>query len=207
MRRPRVHDLDHLLDVAEALAVESGPAAVTIRALSELTSVSNGAIYHAFGSRAGLLGRVWLRGAQRMLTVQRGSVDDALATGTAVDAIVAAADAPARFLLDHPTAGQFLMIVSRRELLGSNDIPDALADDLRMLDSTLVELFVRLSTEMWNRADRTAVAVIKDCTVELPAALLLRGRRAPDASVRERLAAAVRGVLTLPPPPPPPKSS
>lgn len=107
MPRPRVHDLDHLLDVAEALAVESGPAAVTIRALSELTSVSNGAIYHAFGSRAGLLGRVWLRGAQRMLTVQRGSVDDALATGTAVDAIVAAADAPARFLLDHPTADSF----------------------------------------------------------------------------------------------------
>jgi hypothetical protein len=35
--------------------------------------------------------------------------------------------------------------------------------------------------------------------VELPTALLLRGNRFPDEAARERLAAAVRAVLTIPP--------
>ena len=38
-----------------------GPAAVTIRAISSATGVSNGAVYHTFGSRAGVLARAWLR--------------------------------------------------------------------------------------------------------------------------------------------------
>lgn len=204
MPRPRQHDLDAVMDAAEILAVESGAASVTVRAVSERTAISNGAFYHAFGSRAGLLGRVWVRDARRMLALQRAAVDAALARtpghDAAVDAVVAAADAPAVFLLDAPMAGRFLLAVSRSELLGSDDIPADTADDLRTLDATLLDLFLRLSDALWERADREAVAVIRDCVVELPTALLLRGNRTPDTAVRARLAAAVRGVLTLPPP-------
>lgn len=207
MPRPRVHDLEQLMDAAEKLAVESGAAAVTVRALSEATAVSNGAIYHAFGSRAGLVGRVWLRAAQRFLALQREAVEEALSLGArgqagAVEAVVAAADSPARFLLEFPVSGQFLFDVRRDELLGSGDIPADIAADLRMLDKTLVELFIRLSQALWSRADREAVAIIRDCVVELPTALLLRGRRTPDRAVRDRLAAAVRAVLALAPPAP-----
>lgn len=208
MPRPRTHDLDHLMDVAEDLAVTSGPGAVTVRALSTLTTVSNGAIYHAFGSRAGLLGRVWLRAATQFLAVQRNAVDAALTGGQgvggpAVEAVVAAADAPAAFLLESPARGRFLLNVSRRQLLGSDDLPDDLAEDLRALDTALARLFIELSQAMWRRADRDAVSVVKDCVVELPTALLLRGRREPDRAVRDRLAAAVRAVLALPLPEPP----
>ncbi|MEU4710110.1 helix-turn-helix domain-containing protein [Nocardia salmonicida] len=206
MPRPRIHDLDRLMDAAEQLAVDSGPAAVTVRALSEATSVSNGTIYHAFGSRAGLMGRVWLRAAQRFLTLQREAVDRATAAGSshedAVEAVVAAADTPAEFLVQHPVSGRFLLTVPRRELLGSSEIPDDIAEELRRLDQTLGELFVGLSRSVFDRGDRVAVAVIRDCVVELPTALLLRGRREPDPDVRQRLAAAVRAVLALPPPPP-----
>ncbi len=59
MPRPRVHDLDRLLDTAEHLAAEDG--AVSVRSLAAAAGVSNGAIYHAFGSINALLGRVWLR--------------------------------------------------------------------------------------------------------------------------------------------------
>jgi AcrR family transcriptional regulator len=206
MPRPRVHDLEQLMDAAEKLAVESGAAAVTVRALSEATKVSNGAIYHAFGSRAGLAGRVWLRAAQRFFTLQREAVEQALevngdAQATAVEAVVAAADSPARFLLEFPASGRFLLTVRRDELLGSSEISDEIAADLRMLDQTLAELFIRLSQALWSRADREAVAIVRDCVVELPSALLLRGRRTPDPAVRKRLAAAVRAVLALPPPP------
>ncbi|ROZ88763.1 helix-turn-helix domain-containing protein [Gordonia sp. OPL2] len=202
MPRPRTHDLDALMDAAETLAVESGAAAVTVRALSESTAVSNGAIYHAFGSRAGLVGRVWLRAALQFLAMQREAVDAALGDGTqpgaATDAIVAAADTPAVFLLEHRVRGQFLLTVSRRELLGSDDLPEDLAADLRQLDDTLTELFIALSQAMWGRADKSALAVVRDCVVELPTALLLRGRRTPDRHVRQRLATAVRAVLTVP---------
>ncbi|RVW04226.1 TetR/AcrR family transcriptional regulator [Rhodococcus xishaensis] len=207
MPRPRVHDLERLMNAAEKLAVDSGPASVTVRALSEVTSVSNGAIYHAFGSRAGLVGQVWLRAAQRFLTMQSGAVDAALERGhgqsAAIEAVIAAADSPARFLLESPVSGRFLLAVRRNELLDSSDLSNDLAADIRNLDNTLAELFVRLSRAMWLRADRNAVDVIRDCVVEIPSALLLRGRRTPDAVVRQRLAAAVHALLALEPPPPP----
>ena len=148
------------MDAAEQLAVDSGPAAVTVRALSEVTSVSNGVIYHAFGSRAGLMGRVWLRAAQRFLTLQREAVDRAPAAGGsheyAIEAAVAAADAPAEFLVQQPVSGRFLLTVPRRELLGSSEIPDDIAEELRRLDQTLAELFVNLSRAVFDRADREA---------------------------------------------------
>lgn len=201
MARPRTHNLDALLDAAQTLAADAGAAAVTVRALAEVTGVSNGAIYHAFGSRAGLLGRVWLRAATQFLAIQSEAVESALRPGetpqTAVDAIIAAADAPAEFSLVAPRRGHFLLTVRRRELLGDDDIPADIAEQLRTLDDQLGRLFVRLSNAMWGRSDRESVAVIKDCVVELPTALLLRGRRDPDPVTRARLAAAVRGVLSV----------
>ncbi|OZF25742.1 TetR family transcriptional regulator [Rhodococcus sp. 14-2496-1d] len=202
MPRPRIHDLDNLLDAAEKLAVESGAAAVTVRALSDLTSVSNGAIYHAFGSRAGLVGSAWLRAARRFLDLQAAAVDAAFLdrepSGDAAEAVVAAADAPAKFLIASPVSGRFLLTVRRSELLGSTEIPDTIAADLRTLDASVADVLRRLSHAMWGRADRESVRVIRDCVVELPGALLLRGARTPDPAVRERLAAAVRAILALP---------
>lgn len=222
MPRPRSHDLDALLDAAQQLAAESGAAAVTVRALSDRTSVSNGAIYHAFGSRAGLLGRVWLRAARRFLAVQQEAVDVALAdtggadrtarTGgadrtvgidRAVEAVLAAADAPGVFLNEYPVAGRLLLTVDRAELLGSEELPPDLAHDLVGVDASLTALFIRLSRALWNRADGVAVSIIKDCVVEIPTALLLRGGRTPDRFARQRVAVAVRAILTLPPAPPP----
>jgi AcrR family transcriptional regulator len=207
--RPRVHDLDRVLDVAEELAVSTGPAAVTIRALSDATAMSNGALYHAFGSRAGLLGRAWVRAAEGFLELQRDSVARVLDGGkrvvdeaTAVEAVVAAAMCPAAFFDQNPTSAQFLHTVRRDELLRSGDVPAAVAEELRQLDKALVALFVRLSRSLWERKDRYAVAVIRDCVVELPTALLLHGNRAADSAARERLAAAVRAVLAIPVPNP-----
>lgn len=198
MPRPRVHDLDQLLDAAERLAVESGAAAVTVRALSDLTGVSNGAIYHAFGSRAGLVGRAWLRAARRFLDLQRDMVEAALAGGdpseAAAGAVVAAADAPAQFVLDHPSSGRFLLTVRRSELLGSADLPADVAAELQDLDHGLTDLFVKLSRALWSRADRAAVDVIRDCVVELPNALLLRGRRTPTPGASVPRAPGAGGV-------------
>jgi AcrR family transcriptional regulator len=201
MPRPRVHDLGHVLDVAQDLAVAKGAAAVTIRALSEATSMSNGALYHAFGTRAGLLGRAWLRAARGFLELQRDAVEDTLdSERPAADAVVAAALCPALFHDQNPTSARFLLTVSREELLGSGEVPVEVAEDLRALDKSLGKIFVQLSCAMWDRKDTRALALIRDCVVELPTALLLGGDRAADPDARDRLAAAVRAVLTVPPP-------
>ncbi|MGH3726386.1 MAG: TetR/AcrR family transcriptional regulator [Mycobacterium sp.] len=210
MPRPRIHSVDDLLDATERIVVENGPSAVTVRAVSQATGVSNGAIYHAFGSRGGMVGQAWLRAAQRFLDMQRDTVDEAFAAGgpadaAAVNAVVVAADAPAAFTECFPASARLVFGIRREDLLGS-DVSQDVVDTLAGIDSKLVALFIRLSRALWNREDGRAVQIIEDCIVGLPTGLLLRGRRAPDAAARSRLEAAVRAILALDPPPVRPKA-
>lgn len=197
--RPRVHDQDQILDAVELLAAQSGPAAVTIRAISDATGMSNGALYHSFGSRAGLVGRAWLRAGHRFLSAQ-GELIDAALDGDAADAVVAAAEAPAVFAEQHPHSSQLILTVRRDELLGP-DTPTELAAQLRDLDRLLVEAMIRLARALWDRKDAAAVDVITMCIVDLPTAILLERKRIHDPDARERLRAAVRAVLAVGPPP------
>lgn len=200
MPRPRTHDPDTVLDAAESLAVRSGPAAVTTRAVAAATGVSNGAIYHTFGSRAQLLGRTWLRAARRFLDLQTALVDAALDGHGDIEAVVAAAQAPATFAERHPDSSRLLLAVRREELLG--EVPEALAAELAATETALVELLVRLSRQLWQRGDRHAVDVMTLCLVDLPTAVLLRRDRLPEPQAREYLRSAVRAVLAVGPPPP-----
>jgi AcrR family transcriptional regulator len=203
MPRPRVYEPDRVLDAVESLAVASGPAGVTIRAISAATGVSNGALYHTFGSRSGLMGRAWLRAGRRFLTVQNTLVDQALSeTGprAAVAAVAAAADAPVVFAEQYPDSSKLLLTVRREELLNS-DLPDEIAMELRDLDRLLVDLMIRLAVNVWDRKDARAVDTITTCIVDLPTAILLRRDRLGNATAREHLRAAVRAVLDIGPPP------
>ncbi|MFB4320508.1 TetR/AcrR family transcriptional regulator [Actinomadura sp. 21ATH] len=215
MARPRMYDPELIMDAAERLVAGSGPDGVTIRGLAAAAGVSNGAIYHAFGSLPVLLGRVWLRAAGDFLDLQETAVREAAESGgppagAAVDAVVAAADAPAVFALRRPAAARMLMSVNRERLLGPG-LPDQLAADLLALDRRLLDLLKRLARGLWGRADAAAVAVITLCVVDLPTAAFRRPLTAPvtdegatavtpiDTDTRRRLEAAVRAVVTIPP--------
>ncbi|HTX97617.1 MAG TPA: TetR/AcrR family transcriptional regulator [Mycobacterium sp.] len=199
MARPRVYDQDQILDAVEQLAVQSGPAAVTIRAISAAIGVSNGAVYHTFGSRAGLVGRAWLRADHRFLSMQSELIHAAPHGG--IQAVVAAADAPAAFAEQYPHSSKLILTVRRAELLGP-ETPTEIAEQLHDLDAHLVESMVGLASALWDRKDAAAVDVITTCIVDLPAAILLQRNRLHDHEARQRLRAAVRAVLALGPPPP-----
>ncbi|MCV7235361.1 TetR/AcrR family transcriptional regulator [Mycobacterium branderi] len=204
MPRPRVHDPDRVLDAVESLTASSGPAAVTIRAISAAVGVSNGAVYHTFGSRAGLMGQAWLRAGRRFLTLQTTLVDEVLAEPnrpSAVDAVVAAAEAPVVFAERYPDSAKLLLTV-RREELPDSELPDEIAAELRDLDHSLVGLMIRLAAGVWDRKDARAVDAITTCIVDLPTAILLRRDRLGNTTAREHLRAAVRAVLAVGPPPP-----
>jgi AcrR family transcriptional regulator len=198
MPRPQVHDRDVMLDAAETLAVRGGPKAVTVRAVSELSGISNGAIYHAFGSMGGLVGRAWVRAARRFLTLQRDVVDAELRSPDgAIRAVVAAADTPAVFSEQYPSSAQLVIRTRREDLIGDAS-PDIQAE-LRALDDELRDLLIRLSIAVFDRRDGAAVAIIEDCVVGLPSGLMLRRPMPPTPDARQRLAAAVEAILSVDP--------
>ncbi len=191
MPRPQVYDRDAMLDAAEELAVKGGVKAVTIRAVSDRAGISNGAIYHAFGSRGGLVGRAWVRAARRFLALQQQAVD---AEDDPIRGVVAAADAPAVFSEQYPSSAQLVLGTSREELIG--EAPAEVQAELRGLDTDLRDLLIRLSIAMWDRKDAASVAVIEDCVVGLPTGLMLRRPMPPTDATRRRLAAAVEAILS-----------
>lgn len=199
-----MHDPDVVLDAVEDLVARSGPTAVTIRAIGAAVGVSNGAVYHTFTSRGGLMGQAWLRAGKRFLSVQTSLVDEAVARGDQggpIDAVVAAADAAVVFTEQYPGSSTLVLRVPREQLL-ADDVPDDVAEELRRLDEHLVALMVRLALAMWDRKDASAVDAITSCVVDLPTALLLRRDRLESATARAQLHAAVRAVLAVGPPPP-----
>ena len=203
--RPRLHQSDRILDAVESLAVESGPAAVTIRAVSAAVGVSNGALYHTFTSRSGLLGQAWLRAARRFLAAQQELVDEASHGKTSgVEAVVTAAEAPAVFADRYPASSRLVLTMPRDQLLGS-DMPAEIATELKDLDKQLVALLIQLARMVWDRKDAAAVDVITTCVVDLPTGILLQRHRLDSPAAREHLRAAVRAVAEIGPPTPRPR--
>ncbi len=200
MPRPRVYEPDRVLDAVESLTVAAGPAAVTIRAVSAAAGVSNGALYHTFESRPGLMGRAWIRAARRFFRLQNALVDQALTAGDPQAGVVAAAEAPAVFAEQSPESSALLWAVSREELLDA-DVPDDVAAELRELHRLLIGLMIRLAETLWNRADSRAVDTITTCIVDLPTAIVLSRNRIANPTAREQLRASVRAVLGVGPPP------
>ncbi|WP_125077951.1 TetR/AcrR family transcriptional regulator [Mycobacterium sp. P7213] len=196
MPRPRVYDHEQVLDAVETLAARSGPAAVTIRAIGEATGASNGAVYHGFGSRAGLVAAAWLRAARRFLAVQGDLVD---AVTDPVEAVVAAADAPVAFAQRHPDACKLLFAIQRNQM-ADDDLSPELAEQLRGTDAELVGLLIRLADGLWHRRDAAAVDTITTCVVDLPTAIVLSRNRLGSARAHAHLRAAVRAVLSVGPP-------
>jgi AcrR family transcriptional regulator len=104
-----------IIDAAQALLDEGGPAALTIPAISERADVAVQTIYNRVGGRDALL----LAIAERALEANRVYMDKAYATpGTPIERIERAARAYARFAAERPQ--QFRLIAD------PPDVPEAL---------------------------------------------------------------------------------
>lgn len=201
MGRPREHSLEELLDHARDLWAEEGTPGLTIRALSARSGVSSGAIYHAFGSRETLLARAWAREARAFLTFQSASVEEALRSGGARPAVLAAALALADYADTQEQAARLLMAVDVATVLGY-DLDAATRADLDGLRSDLGAMIVALSDALWGRTDPEATGLVTMCVVDLPSRLLLSRGRVASPLARHALAAAVDGITSTDPPRP-----
>lgn len=199
MGRPRQHDLDELLGHARSLWIERGVDGLTIRALSSASGASNGAVYHAFGSRDGLLARVWAQEAGRFLAFQRDRVREAVPEGDATAALVAAALAPATYATDNADGARLLLAATADDMLAP-DPGEPARTQLLGLKKELGALLVDLASALWDRRDRAAVEVVRHCVVTLPGALLLQARNIADPLAAHSLEHAVRGIASVAPP-------
>ena len=197
MGRPRQHDVDDLLDHARRLWIDHGLDGVTIRALSAASGVPNGAIYHAVGSRDALLARVWSREAEGFLAFQRDAVATAASTSGPVDALVAAACAPADYAIAHPDAAALLVSVRPDDLL-TDRLADPDRDRLRAQKRELGRLVTDLAERVFGRHDKPALALVTLCLVDLPSATLLSRGRTTDPIARHALETSVRALATTP---------
>lgn len=199
MGRPRQYDLDELLEHGRRLWIDHGITAVTIRALMAAAGASNGAVYHAFGSRNGLLARVWAREAERFLAFQRDHVEQALIQSDPVSALVAAALAPASYAVRNEEGARLLLTTNVDRLMTADLDADAHTVLLR-LQLQLGELLIELATAVWGRRDRVAVTTVRYCVVDLPGTLLLKSAVITDPVAQHALERAVRGIASTPPP-------
>lgn len=199
MGRPQSLDVDDLLDHARAIWVAERVAAVTIRALSARSGVSNGAIYHHFASRNHLLAQVWAREAEGFLTFQAAEVRRARETGTAVDAVVAAALATGAYSVLNADATRVLM-ASRPGSSTADGVPETLQAQLRQYRTNAATLLADLAHDLWGRRDATAVMVVRACAVDIPARLFVAAGGPDDPLARFVIERAVRGVLAVEPP-------
>jgi AcrR family transcriptional regulator len=191
-----VHAPEAVLDAAEDLLVEQGRAGLTVRSLSERAAVSNGSIYHAFGTLESVVAGAWLRRAQDFLALQRSGVDEQLAHGDGRRAVQAAADAPARLAARNLRGAQLLVALERDDLL-TDAVAAPVAEQLRALDAALLDTLRVLARAVRGRADAAALDVMTTCIVRLPTALLfpkIRTGQVPPL-IRAQLAAAVGAVL------------
>ena len=199
MGRPQSVDVDALLDHARAIWVAEGQAAVTIRALSTRSGVSNGAIYHHFSSRNHLLSAVWSREAAAFRAFQREQIESARNIGTAQDAVVAAALTTGGYA-DVEGAAVRVLLASRPDSITADGVPDEVVKELRRHRASAANLIADLAEEVWGRSDETAVRLMRNCVVDIPARIFMSAGKPNDALARYAIEAAVRGVLAAGPP-------
>jgi AcrR family transcriptional regulator len=205
MPRPRTHDVDQLLDVAEQIVTDTGSSGLTLRGLASAAGVSNGSIYHAFSSKEELLARVWLRTAQRFLRRQIEQVEAALAgtdssESAGLDAVVRAALTPVDLAREYPAAAR-LFFMQRRDQLFSPELPPSTVAELESVQTRFTALLIRLADAVWQRHDARAVDTIAACVVDLAGGLMRRqllSGRGVDEQTGARIAAATRAILALP---------
>lgn len=205
--RPRLHDIDELLDVAEELVSGRDPAGLTLRALAQRGGVPIGSIYHAFGSKEDLLARLWLRAAGRLGAAQQEALDAGDRGDDPVAAVVAVALAPVTFGRRYPASAEVFFTRRREQLFATVSSPTVL-DDLTATQQRFVARLRALARSMWGRDDRVAVDAVTACVVDVPGGVLgrhLREGRYPDPVLEARIVAAVRAILDVPLDPPPPR--
>jgi AcrR family transcriptional regulator len=138
MGRPREHDertRAALLEAAESLVAEGGPAAVSVRAVAHAAGTSTRAVYSLFGSKEGLVVDALARDAFAVLFTE---IDKLVETDDAAgDLIDVGVVAFRRLVLEHPA---LYRIAFQRVVPGLDGGPELVATRQRTWEQLLAKV-------------------------------------------------------------------
>jgi AcrR family transcriptional regulator len=182
-----------MLDAARDLLLEHGSGSATIEAIADLSGAPTGSIYHRFGSRDGLVARLWIRAVYR----SQASFFAALEQEDPRAAALAAAQSILEFCEQEPADARLLVSFRREDLLRTA-LSGQLADELEELNRPIETAVVELARRLYGRAtratlDRTLLAVF-DLPYGAVRRYLIAGSKLPGG-LRDDLARAVTAVL------------
>src|SRR5215208_988573 len=141
-----------MLDAARDLLLEQGSGSATVEAIADLSGAPTGSIYHRFGSRDGLIARLWIRAVYR----SQASFLTALEEPDAERAALAAAMSIIDFCEEYPADAHLLVSFRREDLIRS--APEGpLADELAGLNRPVAHAVVDLARRLYGTRRRAAV--------------------------------------------------
>ena len=194
MTRRRLHQPDQILDAARALVLEEGVGAATVGAIASGSGAPVGSVYHAFGSRDGLLARLWIRAVKR----SQGRFLEALASDSdPVEAAVEAALSIYDFAREEPGDARLLTSLRREDLI-QMPLPAELVSELEELNRPIEIAIGALTRRLFGRTGKSLIEQTALAVFDLPNGALRRhliaGAR-PPAALRAPLTRAVRAAL------------
>ncbi len=182
-------DNGQFLAAARALAVERGPAAVTVDAVIERLRAPKGSFYYRFASRDALLGQLWL---ETVLAFQQGFVA-AIDRG---DGLAAALHTPI-WVRDHLDEACLLLLYNREDFV-QGDWPLPLRRGVRDQAERFEGCLKRFAQHAFGRTGPAHIRRAAFVLAEVPVTAVkphLRRREAPPPLVDELIATTYRAIV------------
>jgi AcrR family transcriptional regulator len=182
-----------MLDAARDLLLEQGSGSATVEAIAGLSGAPTGSIYHRFGSRDGLVARLWIRAVYRSQASFLAALDDEDPHAAAL----AAAQSILEFCEREPEDARLLVSFRREDLLRAAP-SGQLADELEELNRPLETAVVALAGRLYGRPTRATLNRTLLAVFDLPYGAarrhLIAGTELPPG-LRDDVARAVKAVL------------
>jgi AcrR family transcriptional regulator len=185
-----------MLDAARDLLLERGSGSATVEAISGLSGAPTGSIYHRFGSRDGLLTRLWIRAVCRSQASFLTALEHEDPRIAALNGAISIVD----FCEESPADARLLVSFRHEDLVRITPSGD-LATELEQLNRPVERAVVDLARGLYGRPtrkalDRTLLAVF-DLPYGAARRYVIEGRKLP-AGLRDDVARAVTAVIDKP---------
>ncbi|MEO6897734.1 MAG: helix-turn-helix domain-containing protein [Caldimonas sp.] len=163
MPRPTLHEESAILSAASRLVAKGGPGAATMAAISKVSGAANGSLYHRFGSRDRLLGRLWLNKAAAF----QDRFEQALQHADARQAGLEAALSMPRGVRKDPEGARIMLLHRQSDFL-SEGWPDEMKDEAKRLASQVSYLLNEMADRLFGQRAEAARRVTAFALLDVP---------------------------------------
>jgi AcrR family transcriptional regulator len=191
--RPAKFDQARILGATATLVATGGPGAATIGAISSALGAPSGSIYHRFGSRDELLGRLWLTKAAFFQDRWASALD---ATDPVEAGLAAALSLPRAVRDDFE--GACIMLLHRRDDFLSSKWPAEMTREAERLGAHAKAGLTTVARRLFGRTSSAARLTASFAVLDVPFAAVHRFvamGKMPPPEVDELIATAYRAVV------------